>query len=423
MTLDRRSFLSHSGALALLAAGGYFGLETVSPEDLAAAAELIRATPALPSGTPIVVYIDLQGGNDATNMFINPNDPWYYDVAQGHGAVAVADKDLLALGSTGYALNPSMPWTAARFASHSDVAFIRGPGENVVHEFSHFSAAHYRQVASFNGSVSTGWLGRLNDLVAPNNPFASISTSGVHPALVGANTPVLSVPDVQNFNFNVGWQWQDGFLPAWKSMSNAGWPAGSATRAAEISLKDTFDAQSAVYASWNPTMSATFDSSSWLSQQLSNAAMMIAAGIPCRSYVVTDGGFDTHGSEVPAEAALFSELDTALGAFFAAIATTPYASNVFVYMSSEFGRQQTVNGSGGCDHGQAGTDVLIGGGVKGGLYGQTPDTSPNARLDDALVPTVDFRSVYATILNHLTKNTSVSQEILFGTYEDLGCFA
>ncbi len=423
MTIDRRSFLSNSGGLALLAAGGYFGLDAVSPREMAAAAELVRATPALPVGTPIIVYIDLQGGNDATNMFINSNDPWYYDVAQGHGAVAIAAKDQLALGSTNFALNSAMPWTAARYNSHADVAFIQGPGENVVHEFSHFSAMHYRQVASFNGSVSTGWLGRLNDLVAPNNPFASISTDGVHPALVGANTPVLSVPDVQNFNFNVGWQWEDGFLSAWQAMSNAGWPAGSVSRAAEISLKDTFEAQSQVYASWNPTMSATFDSTSWVSQQLGNAAMMIAAKIPCRSYVVTTGGFDTHGSETLAEAALFSELDNALGAFFAAISGLPNVNDVFVYMSSEFGRQQTVNGSGGCDHGQAGTDVLIGGGVKGGLYGAAPSSVPADRLDDALVPTVDFRSVYATILNHLTKNTTVSHEILFGTYEDLGCFA
>ena len=57
------------------------------------------------------------------------------------------------------------------------------------------------------------------------------------------------------------------------------------------------------------------------------------------------------------------------------------------------------------------------------LYGTAPNTDPSARLDDALVPTVDFRSVYATILNHLSGNTAVSKEVLFGTYEDLHCFA
>ena len=422
MTMDRRSFLTHSSALALLAAGGFWGMEGLIPEGFASAAELNRLAPTMPVGTPILVLIDLQGGNDATNMLINPNDPWYYDQAQGHGAVAVAEVDVLSLAGTSYALHPAMPWTASRFGTHGDVAFVRGTGENVAHEFSHFAAMHYRQVASFNGSVSTGWLGRLNDLVTPNNPFASISTEGVHPALVGANTPVLSVPDLQYFDFNVGWQWEDNWLSAWQAMSGAGWPAGSPTRAAERNLKDTFQAQSTIYAAWNDPMNTTF-STSYVGQQLATAAMLITAGVPCRTYVVSNDGFDTHGSETVAEATLFSEMDVALGEFFAALASSPRAGDVFVYMTSEFGRQQTANSSGGCDHGQAGTDVLIGGKVKGGLYGATPNTAPSARLDDALVPTVDFRSVYATILNHLTANSSVSNQILFGTYEDLNCFA
>ena len=420
--MDRRSFLTHSGALAFLAAGGFWGLEGLTPPRVAAAAELIRSTPSLPVGTPIIVVIDLQGGNDATNMLINPNDPWYYDMAQGHGAVAVAPADVLSLAGTSYALNPAMPWMASRFASHSDVAFVRGSGENVVHDFSHFAAMHYRQVASFNGSVSTGWLGRFNDLVAPNNPFASISTDGVHPALVGSSTSVLSVPNIQYFDFNVGWQWQDSWLQAWQAMSGPGAPAGSPTRAAELSLRDTFAAQSTVFASWDDSVNSTFGSSS-VSQQLAQAAMLIKAGVACRTYVVSNGGFDTHGGETQAEATLFADLDAALSEFFAAIAPSAHASDVFVYMTSEFGRQQTANGSGGCDHGQAGTDVLIGAKVKGGLYGAAPNTAPAARLDDALVPTVDFRSVYATILNHLTGNTTVSHDVLFGNYEDLGCFA
>ncbi len=408
--------------LATFVAGGLWGLEGLTSDQMAAAAQLVRSTPTLASGTPIIVYIDLQGGNDAANMLINGNDPWYYDMTQGHGAVAIAEADLLPLAGTTYGLHPAMPWTASRFATNNDVAFVRGPGENVVHEFSHFAAMHYRQVASFKETVSTGWLGRFNDLVAPGNPFASISTSGVHPALVGANTSVLSVPDIQYFSFDPNWQWQDGWLTAWRAMSAGGSPVGTQTFAAEMNLKDTFEAQSTVYAAWNATMNATFDSSD-IGQQLAQAAMLIAADVPCRTYVVTYGGFDTHGSEAPAEAVLFAQLDSALAEFFAAISSSPRASDIFVFMSSEFGRQQTVNGSGGCDHGQAGTDILIGGKVKGGLYGTEPNTAPSARLDDALVPTVDFRSVYATILDHLAGGTSVSNEVLYGSYENLGCFS
>ncbi len=420
MTMDRRTFLTRSGALAVVAAGGRFGVDLLSPfADVAGATANAHAS--LPPGTPIVILIDLQGGNDAANMLISPNDPWYYDQNQGHGGVAIPEDQLLALPGTSYALHPSLSWTASRYATKGDVAFVRGPGENVMHDFSHFASMRYRQVASFSGSVGTGWLGRFNDMVSPNNPFASISTVGVHPALVGANTSVLSVPDIQYFTFDVDWQWQDSWLTEWQAMSAPAWPTASATHAAEISLSDTFQAQSTVFNTWNDTMAGTFDNNT-VAQQLAQAAMMITAGIPSQTYVVSYDGFDTHGGESDAESTLFGQLDAALEAFFAALEGSPRANDVFIYMSSEFGRQQTSNASGGCDHGQAGTDVLIGPKVKGGLYGEQPDTHPSARLDDALVPTVDFRSVYATIINHLSGNTAVSKDILFGIYEDLRIF-
>jgi uncharacterized protein (DUF1501 family) len=151
--------------------------------------------------------------------------------------------------------------------------------------------------------------------------------------------------------------------------------------------------------------------------------MLIHAGIPSQTCVVTLTGFDTHGNEEPTQDPLLSQIETALKDFFAIIGAGPRADDVFVYFTSEFGRQQTANASAGCDHGQAGTDIVVGGGVKGGLYGHAPNTAPSARLDDALVPTVDFRSVYAAILNRLAGNTELSSEVLLRSFEDLSFFA
>jgi len=422
MSLTRRSFLAHSGLLAVAAAGAGIGLDVFSPLGEAAGAAMLGTAGPLQVGTPILVLIDLQGGNDATNMVIDPNDPWYYDMAQGHGSIAVAPSAVLALSGATHGLHPAMPWLASRWASGSDVAFVLGPGENVVNEFSHFAAMHYRQVADFTGSVGTGWLGRFNDLESAGSPFASVSIAGVHPALVGTRTPVLSVPSVANFDFYVDWRWQDGWLPAWRAMGGPGAARGTMTRNAEVGIADTFAAQSRVFAASDPTVAAKFDSSSDIGQQLAQVAMLIDAGIPSQTYVVTTGGFDTHGSETGAQPTLFGQLDAALSAFFGVIDAGPRASDVFVYATSEFGRQQTANGSGGCDHGQAGVDILVGGGVHGGLYGQAPATAPAARLDDALVPTVDFRSVYATILNHMGRSTSTSTAVLSKRFEDLGIF-
>jgi uncharacterized protein (DUF1501 family) len=315
-----------------------------------------------------------------------------------------------------------MPWLASRWGSDQDVAFVLGPGENVEHEFSHFAAMHYRQVADFTGTVGTGWLGRFNDLAAAASPFASVSITGVHPSLVGARTPVLTVPSVAYFDFNVDWRWQDGWLPAWQSMGRRGAARGTMTRSSELAVADTFTAQSKVFAASDAAVAAEFDSSD-VGQQLAQVALLVDAGIPSQTYVVTLGGFDTHGDEDSAQPTLFGQLDAALGQFFDVVGAGPRANDVFVYATSEFGRQQTANGSAGCDHGQAGVDILVGGGVRGGLYGEAPVTAPRARLDDALVPTVDFRGVYATILNHLGRSSTTSTAVLAGHFEDLRVFA
>jgi uncharacterized protein (DUF1501 family) len=421
MALTRRSFLAHSGLVTVAAAGARLGLDVFSPLGEAAGAATLRSFRPLPPGTPILVLIDLQGGSDATNMLINPNDPWYYDVPQGHGSIAIQQSAILPLSGASHGLHPSMPWLASRWASDHDVAFVLGPGENVVHEFSHFAAMHYRQVADFTGSVGTGWLGRFNDLAAAGSPFASVSISGVHPALVGTKTPVLAVPSVAYFDFNVDWRWQDGWLSAWRAMGRGGAPQRTMTHSSEVAIADTFAAQSKVFAASDNAVAAGFASTD-VGQQLAQVAMLIDAGIPSQTYVVTLGGFDTHGDEDTAQPALFGQLDAALGSFFTAVGAGPRSKDVFVYATSEFGRQQTANGSAGCDHGQAGVDIIVGGGVHGGLYGEAPLSAPKARLDDALVPTVDFRSVYATILNHLGRSSAASTHVLARHFEDLGVF-
>jgi hypothetical protein len=56
------------------------------------------------------------------------------------------------------------------------------------------------------------------------------------------------------------------------------------------------------------------------------------------------------------------------------------------------------------------------------MYGQPPRTDPNSRLNDALVPTVDFRSVYATALNRLAGDSNTGATVLNQAFPDLGIF-
>jgi uncharacterized protein (DUF1501 family) len=83
---------------------------------------------------------------------------------------------------------------------------------------------------------------------------------------------------------------------------------------------------------------------------------------------------------------------------------------------SEFGRRVRENAGRGTDHGTAAPVFIVGGKVKGGMYGDDPILSSLDSNGD-LKYGVDFRSVYGTVLDGwLGAN---SKDILGGTYERL----
>ena len=65
---------------------------------------------------------------------------------------------------------------------------------------------------------------------------------------------------------------------------------------------------------------------------------------------------------------------------------------------SEFGRRARENGNQGTDHGTAAAHWMLGGGVRGGLYGSRPSLDTLDHND--LIYQVDYRSLYATVLQN-----------------------
>lgn len=67
---------------------------------------------------------------------------------------------------------------------------------------------------------------------------------------------------------------------------------------------------------------------------------------------------------------------------------------------TEFGRTFYEDGNGGADHGRASTMFVIGGGIRGGLYGDWPGLAPDDIERNGLRVTSDYRSVLADILQY-----------------------
>jgi uncharacterized protein (DUF1501 family) len=133
-----------------------------------------------------------------------------------------------------------------------------------------------------------------------------------------------------------------------------------------------------------------------LSEQLGVVANLIGAELPCRVYYVRQSGYDTHAAQLPTHAQLLRNLSEGLAAFQCDLRRSGLADRVTVITFSEFGRRIRENSAEGTDHGTAGPVLVLGSSVEGGIHCRTPDLNDTANGD--LIMSVDFRSVYASIL-------------------------
>lgn len=127
------------------------------------------------------------------------------------------------------------------------------------------------------------------------------------------------------------------------------------------------------------------------------AAQVVAAKAGIAAIKVSLNGFDTHSGQLATQARLLKDLAEGLVALKSALVEAGRWSTTLVMTYAEFGRRPRENQSGGTDHGTASAHFVLGGKVKGGLYGAAPAL---ARLDGNgnLAHAVDFRQLYATAL-------------------------
>ena len=361
--LNRRAFLQRVGLTLAAGAVGNQLLDWSLPE-MAAAAGV-----SLPFGKPIVVSIELAGGNDNLNMHVPHNVPGvtgYYRAARpymGLGKVVTTARPYTAPPAGNYAppvldldgaygLHGNLPWLANRWWTNHDVAIVQGTGENVMKEMSHFAAMAYRWSAAFGGPLmATGWLGRYNDLANPAQALGAISLAGLNQSLASLNSPAVAINDIASFD------WPGSYVPnrpAWLAdfvaMGDPNLPA-SLNKAA-VAGKALFSANSAI-AQVKGLVPPAGSGNASLAGQLQTAATLIGAGVPCQTYVASLGGWDLHNGAQYNQWAQLGQLDDALKKFFTIVDGSPRANDVFVVITSEFGRQVTENSGAGTDHGRA----------------------------------------------------------------------
>ncbi len=133
-------------------------------------------------------------------------------------------------------------------------------------------------------------------------------------------------------------------------------------------------------------------------RQLALLARLIKGNLGTKVYMISMGGFDTHGNQPLAHERLMSNLSIAINNFYEDIAFTQQDDKVLSMTFSEFGRRIFENGSNGTDHGKAAPTLFFGSGLNGSAFvGEHPSLeNPNGRGN--LEYTMDFRDLYATVL-------------------------
>jgi uncharacterized protein (DUF1501 family) len=388
--ISRRRFLLGAGAAGIAVAGGVAAGHWLP----GASASGSAGDPPAPTGKigPLVV-ITLYGGNDGLNTVVPYTDAAYRSLrpSLGYGEGEVLDLD----GQFG--LNPQLTqmqglWKAGRLAVVRGVGY---PAPNL----SHFASMDIWQTANPADGTGAGWLGRWLDL-GGTEPLQAVSVGATMPLLMrgekrsatAVTGPTIALPGGRTF--------QSSFA----RLSGQGADRQGLAGAVALSMGDLLAARQELDALPRVAGTATGTASgeaTGLAAQLGVVADMIQAGSPTRAYQVSLSSFDTHAGEKADQERLLKELDDGIGTFFAALAHAPDDRQPVVMTYSEFGRRPAENASGGTDHGAASVLFVAGAQVRGGrYYGEQPSLT---RLDSAgnLVMNVDFRSVYATVVDRV----------------------
>jgi len=359
-------------------------------------ARALAATPlpGLPgSGDRCLVLLNLQGGNDGLNCIVPHGDPQYYALRP---SIGIPRGDVLAIDSH-IGFNPTMRSLKSMY-DKGMMAVVQSVGyPNPDH--SHFRSTEIWQTAAPDRYEHTGWLGRyLDDAALPkNNLFNGVAIAQVLPEVLVANhTDVPAIAQLNGYGLISD---RNGAARSTFSelVGDNRLPFTSPYLAHVAEIEDHAQKGSEEL----PKLVAGYKTEASypatpLGRSLSLAAQIIGSRLGTRVLYVQHGSFDTHVGQKPTQDRLLGEFSDAVKAFYDDLAAHGNAERVLTLTFSEFGRRIAENASRGTDHGEGSPLFMIGGGVKGGLYGQHPDLS---QLNSGnLAFSTDFRNVYATVL-------------------------
>ena len=348
---------------------------------------------------PVLVVLQLSGGNDALNTLVPHGDPLYYD---NRPSVRVPEGQALDLD--GYVgLNPNMG-PMKRLYDEGKLAVIQGVGYANPNR-SHFRSMDIWHTCEPDKQGTEGWLGRAIREIDPNkdNVLTGVNFGrGLPRALAAPGVPVASVGNLATYGVLTGIEADEQRTEALDIFSKMYSPTIGRSAVVDYLSQTGMDAlKGADILSTAPEMysSSVEYGDDVVAQYMKNIAQVHLAGFGTRILYTTApyNSFDTHAGELAAHASLWSNTSNAISDFMDDLREHNASDNVTLLVFTEFGRRVHDNGS-GTDHGSGGVAFVVGDNVKGGLYGEYPSLEEDKLLEGDLHFSNDFRSIYTDLL-------------------------
>ncbi len=391
--VSRRDFLRFAGAgAATLALSQLPGVARAAADD-----------------RKFVVMINLEGGNDSLNTLVPLNLDAYHDRRPALGIDTPLDLTTGVAASSSYGLHPEMTALQALHAEGS-LAFVQKAGYPNANR-SHFTSRdvfHTGDSSVLNANRQSGWIARYAKLYN-DHTLGCISIGHTAKALQGEGINLLQAGDLNSFSYNVDGRYpgesqrRQALARQMLARYNTGAASSLAIRNAIQLGHDNIDLIRGALDNYVPNVE--YASEAKFSRSLEGIAQLIqAGGLGTDIYYTGIGGFDTHSSQGATSgkhASLMFELNRGIEAFANDMKAQGKWNDCVIVVFSEFGRRNFENGSGGTDHGDGQTMMVLGGAVNGGSYGSDLSNA-DIRENDSMPMEVDFRSVFSEVVeNHL----------------------
>ena len=346
---------------------------------------------------PILVVIQLTGGNDYMNTVIPYADGRYHD---NRPTVGIPADQVLHIDDQ-FGFNPALPEIKSLYDA-GKVAVINGIGYPTPNR-SHFRSMDIWHTCEPEKVGTEGWLGRVIRDLDPRaeNVLTGVNFGrGLPRAMALTGVPVASVAVLETYGVLTGIvnepersQALDIFARMYSPTVGLGATMDYLGQTGLDALKgaDILKAAPDMYTS------TVEYAETGIARNLQGIAKVLTANLGTRVFYTQQGGYDTHASETDVQPKLLSELSRAVSDFYADLREHDTADNVVMFVFTEFGRRVRDNGS-GTDHGSGGVAFAIGDPVRGGMYSEYPSLAEADLVEGDLAFNTDFRGVYGTLV-------------------------